>query len=294
MTTIVLITPVLRTNNLIYIAKNITERFKNSEHLKPFWVLAFDKYHADISDESIKPIREFCESVKLSYRIYLEGEDTDANYGGALMNFPLNDIKKQYFKKENPLVYVLDDDNIIHKNFVQFVEEHCIDNEFVWWLNMLDEIGAQRFSRHSDRLAYVLGYGINKGFRIIHRCSSCDPSQVVIRLDKLLELGGFANRRDYDYDFMNKIYRNDAHLDELMRYQGSKPWIPDNNFYITCYHNGLVTNENIESAIKDLNENFSETKEDSYIRIHTKNCNFNLELTNEEVLKILKDRINDR
>ena len=26
-----------------------------------------------------------------------------------------------------------------------------------------------------------------------------------------------------------------------MRYQGAKPWIPDNTFYLSCYHNGLDT-----------------------------------------------------
>ena len=294
MTTILLITPVLRTKNLLEIGKNIVERFKSAKELVPFWILAFDKYHADISDESISVIRNFCNDNSLQHHIYFEGVEGATNYGGALMNFPLKDIKQRYFKDENPLVYVLDDDNIIHKNFIPFIESHCLDNEFVWWLNMLDEFGEQRFCRPADRLAYVMGYGINKGYRIIHRCSTCDPSQVVIRLNKILELGGYGNTREYDFDFMNKIYRNQCDLDTLMRYQGAKPWIPDNTFYLSCYHNGLVTKENLQSAIEDLEKNFSETKEDSYIRIHTNNCNFNLELTNDEVLKILKDRLNEQ
>lgn len=43
MTTIILITTVLRTNNLKYIAKNIVERFKMSKELIPLWILTFDK-----------------------------------------------------------------------------------------------------------------------------------------------------------------------------------------------------------------------------------------------------------
>ena len=93
---------------------------------------------------------------------------------------------------------------------------------------------------------------------------------------------------------MNKIDRNQWYQDALMRYQGAKPSIPDNTFYLPCYHNGVVNKENLQSAIEDLEKNFSETKEDSYIRIHTNNCNFNLELTNDEVLKILKDRLNEQ
>lgn len=291
MTTIIIITPVLRTKNLFYIADNIIDRFKCAKNIKPFWCLCFDKYHADISDESILLLEKHIDN-KLDYKIYYEGNDTEFNYGGALMNFPLRDLKNRIFKTENPLVYILDDDNIIHKNFVSFIETHCLNNEFVWWLNMLDEYGAQRFSRHADRLAYTPGYGVNKGYRIIHRCSSCDPSQIIIRLDKIIELGGFAPRRDYDYDLMNKIYQNCCHIDELLRYQGSETWIPNNDFYLSCYHNGLVTKDLLSSAIDNLENKFSETKEDSYIRIHTADYNFNLELTNEEVLKILKDRLN--
>lgn len=131
MTTIILITPVLRTSNLIYIAKNIVERFKMSKELIPLWILAFDKYHADISDTSINLIKKYCEENNLKYRIYFEGTDADTNYGGVLMNFPLKDVKVQLFKDENPLVYVLDDDNVLHKNFISFIENHCLDNEYV-------------------------------------------------------------------------------------------------------------------------------------------------------------------
>lgn len=293
-TTIILITPVLRTENIIYIAKNIVERFKSAKQVKPFWCLCFDKYHADISDKSISEIEFYLQKNKIDYKIYYEGDDKPENYGGTLMNFPLKDMKTRFFSEENPLVYVLDDDNIINKNFISFIEEKCLNNEYAWWLNMLDEYGAQRFSRHVDRLAYISGTGNNKGYKIIHRLASCDPSQLLIRLNNLLAVGGFGITRLYDYEFMNKIFANCAHLDEIMRYQGSVPWFPNNEFYLSCYHNGLVTNKNIRDAVKDLKENFSETREDSYIRIHTKNCNFNLELTNEEVLKILQDRLNDK
>ena len=80
MTTILLITPVLRTKNLLEIGKNIVERFKSAKELVPFWILAFDKYHADISDESISVIRNFCNDNSLQHHIYFEGVDlTDLN-----------------------------------------------------------------------------------------------------------------------------------------------------------------------------------------------------------------------
>ena len=44
----------------------------------------------------------------------------------------------------------------------------------------------------------------------------------------------------------------------------------------------------IDEAAKDLEENFSETKENSYIKIHTKNHSFVLGITNNALLKLLK------
>lgn len=158
---------------------------------------------------------------------------------------------------------------------------------------MLDEYGTQRFARKIDRLAYVPGTGPNKGYNVIHRCSSCDPSQILIRLDKLLALGGFGSTIMYDYDIMSKIYQNCEEISELMHYATDFGNTLYGDFRMQCYHNGLVTNETIKSAIKDLEENFLDSTEDSYIRIYTNNCHFNLELTNEEVLKILKDRLNN-
>ena len=288
MTDILLVTAVLRTENLCPIAKNIAERFKGETELRPVWVLCFDKYNADMSPLNIKKAEVICLENNISYVMYYQGEEGKENYGGGLMNGPLQDLKNNIYKDSNPLVYVLDDDNIIHPNFIATVKEHCLSNDNPLWMNMVDEFGSHRFVRYADRLAYLPGTGRNKGYRIIHPCASCDPSQLVIRLDMLLSIGGFDNTRDYDYKFMNKIYRNDGGLDEKMIYQGTTPWMRDNNFFISCYHNGLVTNKMIDEAAKDLEENFSETKEKSYIKIHTKNHSFVLGITNNALLKLLK------
>ncbi len=288
MTDILLVTAVLRTKNLQAIADNIAFRFKDETELHPVWVWCFDQYNADMSPLNIKRAEVACLENDLSYVIYYQGKPDQENYGGELMNAPLQDLKNKLYKDSNPLVYVLDDDNILHPNFIDTVKEFCLDNDRPLWMNMLDEFGTQRFVRYADRLAYLPGTGQNEGYRIIHPCASCDPSQLVIRLDTLLALGGFENTRDYDYKFMNKIYRNDLNLDNMMMYQATRPWLRDNNFFMSCYHNGLVTNERVGKAIKDLEENFSETKEDSYIKVHTKNDSFVLGITNKGLLEILK------
>ena len=210
------------------------------------------------------------------------------------MNAPLQDLKDKIYQDANPLVYVLDDDNIIHPNFVHYIKTHCLDNERTHWLNMLDEHGSHRFVRYADRLAYLQGTGNNEGYRIIHPCASCDPSQLVIRLNTLLNIGGFAAQIDYDYNFMNKLYNNYNGLNDTMEYQGTHPWLRNGEFYLSCYHNGLVTNELIKETKDTLEEKFSEVLEDSYIRIHVADKNFILPLTNAEVLKILTDKLDDR
>ena len=291
MTDILLVTAILRTKNLQEIAKNIAKRFKGETELHPVWVWCFDQYNANISALEVKRAEVVCLENNIAYVMYYQGKEGQQNYGGELMNGPLQDLKNRIYQNSNPLVYVLDDDNILHPNFIETVKKFCLNDEHkTLWMNMLDEFGSQRFVRYADRLAYLPGTGKNQGYRIIHPCASCDPSQVVIRLNKLLEIGGYENTRDYDYKFMNKLYANVKGIDETMIYQGTWPWLRDVNFYMSCYHNGLVTNERIEKAIKDLEENFSETKEDSYIRIHTKNDSFVLELDNKELLDILKSK----
>lgn len=294
MTDILLVTAVLRTENLIHIAKSIVKEFKDETELHPVWVLCFDQYNCDMSPITIKKLEVYCLENNLTYIMYYQGDEGKENYGGTLMNGPLQDLKDKVYSDSNPLVYVLDDDNIIHPNFVYFVKENCLDNECTFWLNMLDEFGSHRFVRYADRLAYLPGFGVNEGYRIIHPCASCDPSQVVIRLNLLLDIGGFEDTRDYDYKFMNKIYTNYKGLGQSMRYQGTWPWLRDGRFYLSCYHNGLVTDDLIKETKEKLENKFSDLLEDSYIRIHVDDKNFILPLTNNEVLKILNEKLNDR
>ena len=53
MTDILLVTAVLRTNNLIHIAKSIVKEFKDDDELHPIWVLCFDQYNADMNPLTI-------------------------------------------------------------------------------------------------------------------------------------------------------------------------------------------------------------------------------------------------
>lgn len=288
MKTLILITPVLRTDNLIKIGRNIIKTFEKEEYIKPHWVMCFDRYHADMDPLKIKTLEVLCLKHKLNYSIYAQGEDKDANYGGALMNKPLQDLKRKMYKDDNPYVYILDDDNILSPNILCYMHNKVMSDETgcIWWLNMLDEYGAHRFSRRIDRLAGVKGAGVNQGYYVIHPCASCDPSQVIIKLDTILELGGYGSTRMYDYDFMNKILMNEKNIQPKVRYQGDASNIRDSSFYISCYHNGLVSSDEITKTIQDINAN-KYPLEDSYIHVHVGNHMYNLPMDNGKLKDIL-------
>ena len=288
---ILLVTATLRTDNLPYIAKNIVERFSGQTKYTPVWIICLDQYNADISPLKIKKLEVYLLEHNIQYQVYYQGQPDTKNYGGALMNAPLQDIKNRFASECNPWVYVLDDDNVISRNFLRFLDEYTTDTDNVWMMNMLDEFGSHVFSRNADKLASRPGSGINKGYSVIHPCAACDPSLLLIRLDKFLEVGGFASNAMYDFDFMTKILRNKGHLNDDMKTQGTKPWLRNaEEYYISCYHNGLVKPDDISSAVAELDY---DTMNDSYLRVHTKNRTFNVELSNKEVQEILLKKIDN-
>ncbi len=285
MTDILLVTAALRIDNLKYIAHNIKEVFTEETEIRPVWVICYDKYNSGVTESFKDKIETYCKDNAIEVHSFMEGQENKENYGGALMNFPLKYMKDNFYKDKNPLVLVLDDDNILTKNLLMFTKKYCLTNEWTWWLNMLDEYGAQRFSRSIDRLAYIKGTGVNEGHNIIHRCATCDPSQLLIRLDTLLVLGGFVADRYYDFSFMMHFYNNSYGIDNRTGYQGNLSIVPDERFFISCYHNGLVTPEMIKETLDDLPES---EYDDSYIRVHVGKHNYNIPLNKEELEVLLK------
>ena len=283
---ILLVTAVLRPKNLPYIAKNIVSTFKDETELHPVWVICIDKYNSNYSKLEIKKLEVYLLENNIDYEIFYQGEEGKENYGGALMNEPLKHLKEtRYSNGMNPFVLVLDDDNILSPNLLKFMHDFCMTNEFTWWLNMVDECGTQRFCRKCDRLAFIFS---EKGYNVIHRCSTFDPSQMLIRLDTLLCLGGFGDTRFYDFDMMNNFYNNVYDVDRRLHLQGDlTPVLPSTDLYMSCYHNGLVTPEMIDKTVKDINEhNFQ--YEDSYIRVHVGDNMYTVQMPAEDLIPLLE------
>ena len=287
---LILITAVLRTNNLYYILENLKTVFeKYKESIEPMWVLCFDKYNSDIKSFDVQDIIDKCVKYDIRISLYYQGESGHANYGGALFNNPLQDLKNHYYQNSNPFLYVLDDDNIISTSFPEYLLKISNDKQHIlWWTNMVDEFGSQFFSRHADALAYREGKPgtKNEHFRVIHPCASLDPSGMITTLDFVLSVGGFAAKRDYDYDFMNKVCFKKEYEDRIS-YQADYPWIRNGKFYTsTTYHNALVKRSDIEETINDITP---DTPEDSYIKVHVGEKHFYIiPLNNKQLKEILK------
>lgn len=286
---VILITAVLRSKNLPYIFENIKTTFKEYKEISVMWSLCFDMYNSEIDNDIIENIIKQCIDENIRISVYYQGLPGIANYGGNLFNKPLSDLKCKSYPTSNPFLYILDDDNILSSNFPKFLinmNESKETNQYsVWWTNMVDEFGSHYFARNADALAYREGFGRNKGFRIIHPCASLDPSQMISTLDFILEMGGFAGSRDYDYKFMTRIYY-DPRFQNKIWYQGNDPWIRNGKFISsTTYHNALVKRTDIVDTINSIDK---DSIEDSYIKVHVNDKNFIIPLNNKQLKEILK------
>ena len=293
METLILVTAVLRIDNLKYICDNIINVFKDETQIKPLWCLCIDQYNYIGDLNLLINIIKKCQDNNILVAVYYQGEANKANYGGALMNAPLKDLKNTVFKDSNPLVLVLDDDNILSPNLLKFIQAHCINNNYIWILNMLSEGGDIRYSRDCDFLAANEHDYDNKIYKVFHTCATADPSQILFRLDLFLKFGGFTKVRSYDFDFMNVLLYNKEirkYID-FQTYDCSPSGLPASNdkFYISCYHNGLNTDEKLSTIIKEIpNMDYN----DSYVRVHVNNHYCNVQITNEELKHILEKRLN--
>lgn len=287
---LILITAVLRTQNLFYILENLkTVLIPYKDKIEPMWALCFDKYNADINQDVVKKITKSCVDAGIRISIYYQGEKDKENYGGALFNLPLQDLKNHNYQTSDPFIYILDDDNILSTSFPKYLISISTDySHQIWWTNMVDEHGSQYFSRNADALAFRNGKPgtVNENYRIIHPCASLDPSGMITKLNFVLSTGGFASRRDYDYAFMNKIYY-DSNFENMISFQGDDPWLRNGRFYSsTTYHNALVKRSDIDETIADIKP---DTPEDSYIKVHVgENHYYIIPLNNKQLKEILK------
>ena len=135
MNTICLLTAAFRIDNLIPIAHSIVDGFKTSQQLKPLWVIIIDQYNAVYSPSKLEEVQLFCKDNNIDYLIEYGGVNKDKpNYGGDIYNETIFKLKATMFSDSNPLVYILDDDNLIHPLFVPTIEKTDLTKPGIIWL----------------------------------------------------------------------------------------------------------------------------------------------------------------
>ena len=87
---------------------------------------------------------------------------------------------------------------------------------------------------------------------------------------------------------MNKFYNNVYDVDRRLHLQGDlTPASPNRDFYISCFHNGLVTPDMIDKTINDINDN-NFSYEDSYLRVHVGKNLYTIQVPAKELIPLLE------
>lgn len=242
--TILLVTAAIRLRNLPRIAKSITEGFAFSRRLSPHWLIILDKAHADTSDPAneacIASAASICIAAGVRISFVRGGDNTDKpNYGGDMYNRPLFDEAERRAGADDPLVYILDDDNVVHPLLAAAVERTDLDTRHVIWLSMLRQRGV--LCQAEDTYAWTPVADKTNGGTVVPMEWLSDPSQLVFRLSHFVEMGGFHRGSDYDYVSLPEMFRR--FRDEYVFYPVYDGWHKDKSH---AYHNGLRSLDDFE------------------------------------------------
>lgn len=287
--TIILLTAAMRLDNLPVIARSILKqriackRYGFNLH----WCICIDKANAyaknffepnheikigDYNEDNLPEIQKvigyrLLDMNGIDGSVFISGEYGQKNYGGDLFNGPLAYLKQHKFQDSNPLVYILDDDNIIHPFLLHTIRlaidfvPNC-ENKFLWLTKMsgygytAEAWRDNAYARIDDRSG--------DNWRC-YEVFSADPSQMVQWLDQVMswqpisgkeypgagEHGMFPNGFQYD----SRLYLGqwDQNKDNFVFFP---EWLQQNFIHDlpATYHNGLVTDEELADIQRSMNE----------------------------------------
>ena len=240
--TLILITGAYRLNNLVKIAKTINYRY--NKFINKFdirWLICKDQYN---SIGNINDVINYLSITNINYKIIESGKSGQSNYGGDLFNNPLI----QYIKQENldnPWIYILDDDNILHPRLFEIFST-CIDNGFFDNKEIITTTNKWHcgHNREIDKNIFLLqnrNHWIQEWFLF-------DPSSVILKYSIIEKYGFFSNEFLYDFNWLN--------LNVLSHEYYNIIWFHDYDYsfgrhLVGTYHNGLVDKKEIDK-FKDI------------------------------------------
>lgn len=251
-TTILLLTAAYRWDGLYRIAQSIYEAACLNPTVKLHWIICKD-HHRGSGD--IESAIWYCNEHNMLYSVIDAGksnEDIDwtqprpGNFGGDMYNEPLMQVMNTYYPNEDPWVYILDDDNLLHPMLPDAVikSELVSNGRRCIWLTKMRSTGV------IDEADRDLANGVftkHDGSWVIPMIFSPDPSQMVIKHSLIKERGYYHPYSTYDYTWMIPLTQECEH--EVIYYHEIFPW---NCNKVTAYWNGLRHPHQLAEDIKAL------------------------------------------
>ena len=252
---LILIIAAYRFNNLISVLRNIDRYYeKYSNKIDIYIVICKDKLN---NIGSFDAAYEFLNNSSMNWLALESGhikrtEQNTGNYGGDIMNEPLKFAVDEYFKLNNPWVYILDDDNIIHHDFFDM---------FLYVLDMMKvnedykDILIMNMALQDGLIKEIYPYALVDEHLNSHWSGwseMADPSQVIIKYDIIKKYGYYGGGFLYDFEWLNKqLLYNEKQNDNIFYYTN----LP--NHIVSCYHNGLHDTKELEQYVNSIQKQIS-------------------------------------
>ena len=234
-----------RFENLPKIWKSIAQNLPNNERIHVTWAICHDTVNSPTPTDDIV---QFCkDNIKngMGWLVIPVGKEKKPTYGGNLYNPAIQWLKENWMKDENPWYYILDDDNTICPLFGELIEKmiseakkrnkDIILTNILYENNILAPITEEYFTCKNDK-GYTPWYLIP------------DPSQLVMRLSFIEDMGMFRDGAEYDITIFRHLLRNKD------RISFSDDWLKDgdcsNNYQTT--HNAIPDKQKLHTIYSML------------------------------------------
>ena len=246
---LVLLTGIIRTENLDIILNSIIDTFPNNLNIT--WVLIYDRCNASGDcNHIIERCKEYQKTNQRFSWVYYPIEKRDPKkYGGALFNDPLKWIKENWMKDKDPWVYILDDDNTLCPLMMEAIEND---------IKKAND-GDKTIIKY-DMLYYGCGVNvpINEKYwglvtfynKITPYYAKTDPSQMVMKYSTVEEIGFYPEGWDYDYKLYFTLFNN-GYRKKILFSTGSQKDIGLRGYETT--HNAIVDKETKEKWEEIIN-----------------------------------------
>lgn len=295
---LILLTALYRFDNLLLLAKIVKKYVYDYSHfLDIHWLICKDAYNGVGNlDEFFEYISQ-PEQQNINWTMYDSGTPAKENYGGALFNIPLQDYVENFKNLNNPWIYILDDDNILHPNIFETLKIFIYENrnEEVILLNCrFDEGFVRMFNKDNLNIPGRSGW--------IEGIHMADPSCVIMKYNIIKKHGFVSDEFYYDFHWLGELINKELSENNIFTAQELVVYL--DKFYfaevVNSYHNHLnfikddkKINEIEEKGLNNIciDINFIS----KYTKSIFKTANFPILSTKakEKIINIIKDEIKD-